>query len=89
MAIKKEDVNVIVSKFGKDNKDTGSTSVQIALLSKRIEVLTAHLKTNGEDAPARRSLMMLVGKRHGLLDYLARNDREAYLKLIEQLGLRK
>ena len=89
MAIKKEDVNVAVQKFGKNALDTGSASVQIALLSKRIEALTAHLKKNGEDAPARRSLMTLVGKRHSLLGYLARTDREQYLKLLEQLGLRK
>jgi len=89
MAIKKEDVNVVIQKFGKNAVDTGSASVQIALLSKRIEALTEHLKNNGEDANARRSLMTLVGKRHGLLDYVAKNDREQYLKLIDQLGLRK
>jgi small subunit ribosomal protein S15 len=89
MALKKEEVNVIVQKYGKNAADTGSASVQIALLSKRIEELTEHLKTNGEDAPARRSLLILVGKRHSLLDYLARTDREAYEKLLAELGLRK
>jgi small subunit ribosomal protein S15 len=89
MALRKEDVNVVVQKYGKSAADTGSASVQIALLSKRIQALTDHLKTNGEDAPARRSLMTLVGKRHSLLDYLAKNDREQYLKLLDQLGLRK
>jgi small subunit ribosomal protein S15 len=52
MALRKEDVNVVVQKYGKSAADTGSASVQIALLSKRIEALTEHLKTNGEDAPS-------------------------------------
>jgi small subunit ribosomal protein S15 len=89
MALKKEEVNVCVQKFGKNAADTGSASVQIALLTKRIEALTEHLKTNGEDAIARRSLLILVGKRHSLLDYLARSDRNEYLKVLADLGLRK
>ena len=89
MALTKEEVNVIVKKFGTNEKDTGSAEVQIALLSKRIEDLTEHLKSNGEDAPARRSLLILVGKRHSLLDYLAKNDRDAYDQLLASLGLRK
>lgn len=89
MAIKKEDVNVIVSKYGKNAADTGSTEVQIALLTKRIANLTEHLKKNGEDANARRNLLIVVGKRHSLLDYLAKTDRESYLKLLASLGIRK
>jgi small subunit ribosomal protein S15 len=89
MALSKEEVNVTVQKFGKNPKDTGSTAVQIALLSKRIAKLTEHLKHNSQDANARRNLLNLVGKRHSLLDYLARTDRDAYLKLIADLGLRK
>lgn len=89
MALSKEEVNVVVQKYGKNAADTGSATVQIALISKRIEDLTEHLKHNGEDANARRSLLILVGKRHSLLDYVAKNDREAYLKLLDQLGLRK
>ena len=89
MALSKQEKHDIVAKFGKDGKDTGSASVQIALLSKRIKDLTEHLKKNGQDAAARRSLFILVGKRHGLLAYLAKNDPEEYAKLIAALGLRK
>ncbi len=89
MALNKEEVNVVVQKYGKNAADTGSTAVQIALLTKRIQDLTAHLKKNHGDACARRSLLILVGKRHSLLSYLADNDREGYEKLIASLGLRK
>jgi small subunit ribosomal protein S15 len=89
MALKKEEINVVVQKYGKGVTDTGSTSVQIALVTKRIEDLTEHLKKNAEDANAHRSLLILVGKRHSLLDYLAKSDRDQYLKLIEQLKIRK
>ena len=85
----KEEKNVIISKYGKDAKDTGSTQVQVAILTKRISELTAHLKSNKGDAVAKRSLTELVGKRHALLAYLERNDHEAYLALIEYLKLRK
>lgn len=89
MALKKDEVTSVVKKYGKNAADTGSAEVQIALLSKRIEDLTEHLKNNGEDAPARRSLLILVGKRHSLLDYLAKSDRDGYEKLIASLGIRK
>ena len=89
MALSKEEKNVIVSKFGKKPVDTGSASVQIALLTKRIADLTAHLKANAQDATAKRSLMTLVGKRHSLLNYLAQHDHEAYEKLIVTLGMKK
>ncbi|MBQ7994863.1 MAG: 30S ribosomal protein S15 [Bacilli bacterium] len=89
MALNKEEKNVCVQNFGKNASDTGSTQVQVALLTKRIQALTAHLKANHGDAVAKRSLSLLVGKRRSLLDYLARTDRDAYIKLIESLGLRK
>lgn len=89
MALSKDEVTTVVKKYGKNAMDTGSASVQIALLSQRIEDLTEHLKTNAEDAPARRSLLILVGKRHSLLDYLAKSDHESYEKLLASLGLRK
>lgn len=89
MALKKDEVANIVVKFGKNAADTGCTEVQVALLTKRIQKLTEHLKDNKQDAIAHRNLLMLVGKRHSLLDYLARTDREAYLKLIAELQLRK
>ncbi|HAS56112.1 MAG TPA: 30S ribosomal protein S15 [Firmicutes bacterium] len=89
MALKKEETLSIIKKYGKDEKDTGSAEVQIALLTQRIKDLTEHLKKNGGDAAARRSLLILVGKRRSLLDYLARNDADRYTALIASLGIRK
>ena len=89
MALSKAQTASLVKKFGKNEKDTGSAEVQIALLSARIKDLTAHLKKNGQDASARRSLFILVGKRHGFLSYLQAIDMDAYAKLIASLGLRK
>ncbi len=85
----KEEKNVIIQKYGKDQKDTGNTQVQVAILTKRISELTAHLKKNKGDSVAKRSLTELVGKRHALLAYLEKNDHEAYLALIDSLKLRK
>lgn len=89
MALSKERTAEIVKKFGKDEKDTGSVEVQIALLTEQINDLTKHLKANKKDASGRRGLFVLVGKRRGLLDYLAREDRDAYIKLIAALNIRK
>lgn len=89
MALSKERTAEIVKKFGKDEKDTGSIEVQIALLTEQINDLTKHLKANKKDASGRRGLFVLVGKRRGLLDYLAREDRDAYIKLIAALNIRK
>ena len=79
----------IVKKYGKNEKDTGSVEVQIALLTEQINELTKHLKENKKDASGRRGLFVLVGKRRGLLDYLAREDRDAYIKLLSELKIRK
>ncbi|MEA5061672.1 MAG: 30S ribosomal protein S15 [Erysipelotrichaceae bacterium] len=89
MALTKEKVSQLVKSFGKNEKDTGSAEVQIALLTEQINKLTAHLKANPKDHVSQRGLMILVGKRRRLLDYLAVNDRDSYLKLIAELGLRK
>jgi len=89
MALSKERKAELVKKFGKNEKDTGSVQVQVALLTDQINALTAHLQKNHKDANSKRSLMILVGQRRSLLDYLVRSDREAYLKLIVELGLRK
>lgn len=89
MALTKERVSELVKAYGKNGKDTGSTEVQVALLTEQIVKLTAHLKANKKDHVSQRGLMILVGKRRRLLDYLAAKDREAYLKLIAALGLRK
>ena len=89
MALDKKIKAEVVKKFGKNEKDTGSVQVQVALLTKRIVDLTAHLKANDKDHTARRSLLILVGQRKSLLAYLEREDRDAYIKLIAELGLRK
>lgn len=89
MAISKERKAELVKQFGKNDKDTGSTQVQIAILTEQITALTNHLKANHKDATGKRGLMILVGQRRSLLDYLVKTDREAYLKLIVDLNLRK
>lgn len=89
MALSKEQKAAIVAKYGANDKDTGSTKVQIALLTEQINALTAHLKENKHDGSGRKGLFVLVGKRRGLLDYLASNDYEAYAALIADLKIRK
>ena len=83
------DKQATISKYGKSDTDTGSTEVQIALLTDRIDHLTEHLKTHKKDHHSRRGLLMLVGKRRRFLDYLADNDVERYRSLIAELGLRR
>ena len=85
----KETKQAIIKKFQRDGKDCGSSEVQIALLTARIKDLTAHLQANKQDAGARRALLILVGKRHSLLDYLRSTDADRYAALIKKLGLRK
>jgi small subunit ribosomal protein S15 len=75
--------------YGKSEFDTGSTEGQVALFTHRIKHLTDHLKQNKKDNQTRRSLVLLVGKRRRLLDYLKRKDIERYRNLIKQLGIRK
>ena len=89
MALEKKVKAEIIKKFGANEKDTGSVQVQVALLTKRIQELTTHLKKNDKDHTARRSLLILVGQRKSLLAYLESEDRDAYLKLLAELGLRK
>jgi small subunit ribosomal protein S15 len=79
----------IVTKFGKDGSDTGSTSVQVALLTARIQQLTEHLRTHTKDHHSRRGLLMLVGQRRRLLNYLRSSDLDRYRSLIQELGLRR
>jgi small subunit ribosomal protein S15 len=79
----------IVDKFGENAQDTGSTRVQVALLTARINDLTEHLRDHKKDHHSRRGLLMLVGQRRRLLAYLAKNDLEAYRGLIAELGLRR
>lgn len=89
MAVTKIEKAELVKKFGATEKDTGNVRVQVALLTKRIQSLTAHLKSNDKDHTARRSLLVLVGQRKSLLAYLEKQNRDAYLELIHELGLRK
>lgn len=79
----------IITKFGENDKDTGNTRVQVALLSARIADLTEHLREHKKDHASRRGLLMLVGQRRRLLDYMAKRDLEGYRSLIAELGLRR
>ena len=89
MALLKEQKSTLISDYRRGETDTGSPEVQIALLSKRIEELTEHLKTHQKDHHSRRGLLQMVGKRRRLLDYLRREDVERYRALIARLGLRR
>jgi small subunit ribosomal protein S15 len=89
MSITAEEKKEIFKKFGKSETDTGSTEGQIALLTKRINDLTEHLKENKLDHASRRGLLKMVGKRRRLLNYLMKNDIEKYRELIKELGIRK
>ena len=79
----------LVKKYGQNEKDTGSIEFQIALLTQQIKDLTEHLLKNDKDTIARRGLLVKVGRRRALLKYLESYDRERYIKLLGELGLRK
>ena len=85
----KERKQEIIETYKRDEKDTGSPEVQIALLTERINELTEHLKVHKKDNHSRRGLLKMVGKRRNLLNYLAKKDEEAYKDLVKKLGLRK
>lgn len=89
MALTAEQKQEVIAQFGTDGKDTGKPEVQIALLTRRIEELTEHLKTHKKDHHSRRGLLKLVGQRRRLLRYLKGQDLERYRTLLGQLGLRK
>ena len=89
MSLSKDDKATIVADFGKDGKDSGSTEVQIALLTKRIEDLKSHFDDHKKDHASRRGLLKMVGQRRRLLRYLKRTNLEGYRTLIAKLGLRK
>ena len=89
MSLTKEAKLEIVEKHGKSSSDTGSAEVQIALLTRRINDLTEHLRTHPKDHYSRRGLLKLVGQRRRFLDYLSRKDIEGYRALIKELGLRR
>ena len=89
MTLTQEDKLEVVKRFGKDEQDTGATDVQIALLTRRINDLTEHLRTHKHDHHSRRGLLMLVGRRRRFLNDLQKKDLERYRSLSRELGLRR
>jgi small subunit ribosomal protein S15 len=89
MAITTETKKELRKKFGKNEKDSGTAEVQIAILNERISYLTEHFKTHTKDHHSRRGLLKIVGQRRRLLDYLAKKDITRYREIIKQLGIRR
>ena len=89
MALSTEQKTIIIDDYKTHATDTGSPEVQVALLTKRINDLTEHFKTHTKDFHSRRGLMVMVGQRRRLLDYLKRQSKTRYASLIERLGLRR
>lgn len=89
MSITKEQKKEIITTFGGSERNSGSTEAQIAIMTSRIKDMTEHLKENKKDHASRRGLLMLVGKRRRLLNYLMKKDIEKYRSLIKELGIRK
>lgn len=89
MALTQERKQELVSQFGDNDRDTGNTRVQVALLTERINQLTEHLRSNQKDHHSRRGLLMLVGRRRRLLNYFQKRDLDGYRALIKELGLRR
>ena len=85
----KERKTEIINTYKRDENDTGSPEVQVAILTERINELTEHLKVHKKDNHSRRGLLKMVGKRRNLLNYLAKKDAEKYKEVVEKLGLRK
>lgn len=89
MSLTKEKKSEVIGKFASHDGDTGSPEVQVALLTARINDLTEHLRTHRKDHHSRRGLLMLVGQRRRLLNYLNRQDVQRYRSLVQELGLRR
>jgi small subunit ribosomal protein S15 len=89
MSLTAEKKREISARFGKNENDTGSTEVQIALLTERINHLTEHMREHKKDHHSRRGLLMLVGQRRRFLNYLQKKDLDRYRELIKELGLRR
>lgn len=89
MPLTKEQNQDIIKKFGKDEKDTGSTKVQVALLTQRIRELTEHAKIHKKDNHSRRGLVLLVAQRRKLLKYLFKTNPESYLSVTQELKIRR
>ncbi len=88
MSINLKNKQELVKKYGKDEKDTGSAAVQIAMMSQKISELTEHLKINKKDFATKRGLLMMVGRRKRLLSYLKNENVDEYRKLIKKLNIR-
>jgi small subunit ribosomal protein S15 len=89
VSLTKEEKTEVIGKFASHEGDTGSPEVQVALLTARINELTEHLRTHRKDHHSRRGLLMLVGQRRRLLNYLSRRDVDRYRALVQELGLRR
>ena len=89
MSITQERKAELIKEFGKNDKDSGSPAVQVAILSERIRNLTEHLKSHKKDFGSRRGLLTMVGQRRSLLDYIKKGNQNAYESLIGKLGLRR
>ena len=89
MSITQERKAELITEFGKNDRDSGSAVVQVAILSERISNLTEHLKIHKKDFGSRRGLLTMVGQRRSLLDYIKAGNQEVYKSLIEKLGLRR
>ena len=89
MALTKEAKTKVIKKFARDAKDTGSPEVQIAILTEEINAPTEHLKNNKQDKHSKRGLLIKVGKRRSLLNYLLKTDVKRYREVVKNLGLRK
>lgn len=89
MSITAERKQALIAEYATQKDDTGSPEVQVAILSERIRNLTEHLKTHSKDFHSRRGLLMMVGQRRRLLDYLKKKESKRYETLIERLGLRR
>ncbi|MFA7659139.1 MAG: 30S ribosomal protein S15 [Candidatus Gastranaerophilaceae bacterium] len=88
MSINLKNKKEIIKKYGENEKDTGSTAVQVAMMSTKINELTEHLKINKKDFATKRGLLMMVGRRKRLLSYLKSNSVEEYRDLVKKLGIR-
>ncbi len=89
MSITKEKKRSLIEKFKEHPQDTGSAAVQVAILTERINTLTEHFKKHSKDFHSRRGLLMLVGRRRRLLNYIKKHDPQKYQKIIKELSLRK
>ena len=89
MPLTKDRKQELIKKYGKNEQDTGTSEVQIAMLTERIKELTEHFKTHKKDFHSRRGLLKLVGQRRRLLDYMIRTNLEGYRALIKELGIRR